>query len=117
MKAILFLIPAVLFGSRADDCFAMRGNKSPEAIEAMSRLLENAEVRTCAAENLRVAGAVDVLRTALVSGKSAETRATAARILGWFERNDLLPELSAAAGDENLLIASNGFAALANYQD
>jgi HEAT repeat protein len=118
MKTLIILLaPTALFGSRVDDCFAMRGDRSPEAIETMARALESPELRSCAAENLRVAGAVDVLRTALANSQTPETRAAAARMLGTFKRNDLIEELTAAAGDENLLVASNGFAALANYDD
>jgi HEAT repeat protein len=117
MKTILFfVIPAAVLASAADDCFARRGDRSAEAIEAMTRAMDNMELRSCAVENLRIAGAVDALRGGLAS-KSPETRAAAARVLGTFQRNDLIEELSAAAWDENLLVASNGFAALANYED
>ncbi len=115
MKTLLFLAMP-LFASRIDDCFAMRGNRSEEAVKEMTRALDDAELRSCAAENLRLAGAVDPLRSALASA-TPEVRAVAARVLGTFKRNDLIEALAAAASDENLLVASNAMAGLANYDD
>src|SRR5581483_2668181 len=75
MKTLLFLAMP-LFASRIDDCFAMRGNRSEEAVKEMTRALDDAELRSCAAENLRLAGAVDPLRSALASA-TPEVRAVA----------------------------------------
>ena len=110
----LIVVPVALGASRADECFAMRGDFSLEALQSMTRSLEDPELRGCAAENLRLAGATEPLRLAL-SSKNPETRAAAARMLGSFRRNELIGELAAVAADENLLVAANGFAALAMY--
>ncbi len=115
MRALLILTMPLAFGAtKADDCFALRGDRSPEAVAYMSRALEDPDIRSCAAENLRVIEAVEPLSRALTS-KNPETRAAAARVLGTFRRNELIGQLAAVAADENLLAASNGFAALANY--
>lgn len=112
---LLILLSMPLFAARIDDCFALRGDRSREAIEAMARSLEDPELRSCAAENLRIAQAVDALRTALRS-QTPETRAVAARVLGTFKRRELIEALADAAADPNLLVASNAIAGLMNYE-
>jgi HEAT repeat protein len=112
---LLFILAMPVFASRIDDCFAMRGDRSPEAIQTMTAWIEAADVRSCAVENLRIAEAVDPLRKALRS-ENPETRAAAARVLGTFRRDDLIGALESAAGDENLLVASNAMTGLMNYE-
>ena len=101
---------------RAAACFELRGVKDAATIAAMGRAMEDPGLLSCAAENLRVAGAVAPLREALSSSKE-QVRATAARSLGSFQRLDLLDLLSQAAADENLLVATNALAGLAEYRD
>jgi HEAT repeat protein len=115
MKTLLILAMP-LFASRIDDCFARRGDRSPEAVRSMTLALEDPDLRSCAAENLRVAEAVEPLRSALQSS-TPETRAVAARTLGTFKRTDLIDPLADAASDPNLLVASNAMAGLMNYSD
>jgi tetratricopeptide (TPR) repeat protein len=79
---------------RNDACFALRGNRSREAIAAMRGALSSEVVRACAARNLREAGAVDELLSALAAPEP-EVRAVAARELGSFER----PESDGGAGE------------------
>ena len=101
---------------RNDACFALRGNRSPEAMAAMAKALQDPRLRTCAAENLRAGGAVNALRTAL-EDENPEVRALAARALGTLQRSDMLPALAAAARDPNLLTASNALQALSAYPE
>ena len=97
MKTLLILlIPAAFAANRADECFAMRGNRTPEAIASMTRWLEDPELRSCAAQNLQAIEAIEPLRAALNS-KNPETRAAAARMLGTFRRNDLIDDLATVA--------------------
>ena len=101
---------------RAGACYQLRGAKDDESIAAMGRALEDPELLSCAAGNLRAVGAVEALRGAL-SSKNEQVRATVARELGSFQRLDLLDALSRAAGDENLLVATNALAGLSQYHD
>ena len=117
MKTLMILaMPLALLAGRIEDCFAKRGDRSAEAIEAMARALADPESRSCAAENLRIVEAVEPLRAALHSDLP-ETRAAAARVLGTLKRNDAIDELAAVASDVNLLVASNAVAGLMNYDD
>jgi HEAT repeat protein len=97
-------------------CFELRGKADPDAIRAMSRALEDPDLLACAADNLRVAGAVEPLQRAL-SSENAQVRAAAARELGSFEKPELLEALSVAARDENALVATNALAGLSQYRD
>src|SRR5689334_19919657 len=63
---------------RNDACYELRGLKSPEVTPAMTRALESPKVRACAARNLREAGAIDALKSALANS-DPEIRAVAAR--------------------------------------
>jgi HEAT repeat protein len=100
---------------RNDACFALRGDRSPHVVAAMRSTLANDVVRSCAARNLREAGAVDELKNALAAPQ-AEVRAVAARELGAFGREDLVPLLVKTAHDPNLLVASNAVMALGQYR-
>lgn len=101
---------------RAGACFQLRGAKDADSIAAMSRAMEDPALLTCAAENLRVAGAVAALTEAMASANE-QVRAAAARSLGSFQRLDLLEPLSRAAQDDNLLVATNALAGLSEYRD
>ena len=83
---------------------------------ALARALEDPDLRSCAAANLRLAGALEPLKLALQSPQP-EVRAAAARELGAFQKIELLEPLSRAARDENALVASNALAGLSRYQD
>ena len=101
---------------RAGACFQLRGANDPETVAAMARALEDAGLLSCAAENLRIAKAVEALQTAL-SSSNEQVRAAAARQLGSFQSLDLLEPLSRAAQDDNLLVATNALAGLSQYRD
>jgi HEAT repeat protein len=118
---------------RANACFELRGNSDPEVIRAMSRALEDSELVSCAADNLRLVKAIEPLKQALHS-PDPQARAAAARELGAFlnpgafpnsgafpnaQMHDptLLDALSEAALDENALVGSNALAALSEYSD
>jgi HEAT repeat protein len=99
---------------RANACFELRGNSDPEVIGALSRALDDADVRPCAADNLRIAGAIEPLQRAL-SNPDPQVRAAAARELGSFRKAELLEPLSIAAQDENALVSTNALAGLSMY--
>ena len=101
---------------RATTCYELRGEASPDAIEAMTRALQTPELLTCAATNLRIAGAIGPLRRAL-ENPAPEIRAAAARELGAFRDPGLIGPLTEAAQDENLLAASAALEALSQYDD
>ena len=86
----------------------------PEVITALSRALDDADVRACAADNLRIAGAIEPLKRAL-SNPEPQVRAAAARELGEFRKPELLEPLSIAAGDENALVSTNALAGICMY--
>lgn len=108
--------PALTVAQRNDACYELRGETAPSIVEAMRKSLRDSTVRTCAGTNLRVAGAVAELQTAL-SDTDPEVRALALRQLGAFERPELLPSIAAAARDPQLIVAANAVEALANYHD
>jgi HEAT repeat protein len=114
--AVRMLDPKLNVAQRNYACYELRGAGTPETIAALARALETPEVRSCAARSLREAGAVDVLKTALLSS-DPEMRAAAARELGALGRPDLIEPLAEAAGDANLIVASNALEGLAQYQD
>jgi HEAT repeat protein len=99
---------------RANACFELRGNSDPEVIGALSRALDDADVRPCAADNLRIVGAIEPLKRAL-SNPDPQVRAAAARELGSFRKAELLEPLSIAAQDENALVSTNALAGLSMY--
>lgn len=97
---------------RNDACFALRGNRSPDAIAALRTALADSVVRTCAARDLRQAGALDALLQA-VNSDDADMQAVAARELGEMRDPRALPALGHAALDSNVLVASAAIDALA----
>ena len=101
---------------RATACFELRGNSEPAAVRALGKALEDPVLLSCAANNLRIAGAIDTLQQAL-SNQDAGVRAAAVRQLGTFQKPDLLDAISRAAQDENLLVATNALHGLSEYQD
>jgi len=101
---------------RNDACFALRGNRSKEAIAALRGALASEVVRACAARNLREAGAVDELKSALAAPEP-EVRAVAARELGSFEKPELIEVLVQAAHDPNTLVSTNAVMGLGQYRD
>jgi len=110
------LDPKLNVAQRNNACYELRGSGSPEAIAAMARALEAPDVRACAARNLREAGAVDELKTALTAS-DPEMRAAAARELGALGRPELIEPLAQAARDPNLIVATNALEGLSQYQD
>ena len=87
-----------------------------EVVAAMRGALASEAVRACAARNLREAGAVDELMSAL-SAPEPEVRAVAARELGSFERRELMAVLAKAAHDPSVLVATNAVMGLGQYHD
>jgi HEAT repeats len=128
MKFCILFIPAILSAAdvaglfdpkltptqRVNACFELRGNAEPEVIRAMSRALENQDLVSCAADNLRLVRAIEPLKLALGSSNE-QMRAAAASALGSFQDPELLEVLNAAAQDPNALVASNALAALSEY--
>jgi HEAT repeat protein len=110
------LDPKLNIAQRNDACYELRGAHSPEVIAALARALESPLVRSCAARNLREAGAIDELNAAL-SGDDPEVRAAAARELGVTAKPELMELLAQTARDPNLMVASNAFEGLTFYQD
>ena len=101
---------------RATACFELRGNSEPDIVRALAKALEDPVLLSCAADNLRVVGAIEALKQAL-SNQDAGVRAAAVRQLGTFQKPDLLDAISRAAQDENLLVATNALNGLSEYQD
>jgi hypothetical protein len=99
---------------RANACFELRGNGGPEVITALNRALDDADLRACAADNLRIAGGIVPLKLALANPEP-QVRAVAARELGEMRKPELLEPLSAAAADENALVSTNALAAISMY--
>jgi HEAT repeat protein len=110
------LDPKLNVSQRNDACYELRGSGSPETIAALARALEIPDVRSCAARNLREAGAVDELKSALAAA-DPDVRAAAARELGALGRTDLIEPLAQTARDPNLIVATNALEGLAQYQD
>lgn len=99
---------------RANACFELRGNATPEVVAALGRALDDADLRACAADNLRIAGAIEPLKLAL-SNPEPQVRAVAARELGEIRKPELLEPLNAAAADENALVSTNALGAISMY--
>jgi HEAT repeat protein len=100
---------------RNDACYELRGNRSAEVVAAMRSAMANEKLRACAARNLREAGAIEELKSALADS-DPEVRAAAARELGATELPELMPLLAEAALDSNALAALNAVDGLAQYQ-
>ena len=115
-SAARMLDPKLNVAQRNNACYELRGAASPESIAALARALETPNVRSCAARNLREAGAVDELKTALAAS-DPDVRAAAARELGALSRPDLIESLTGTARDPNLIVATNALEGLAQYQD
>jgi HEAT repeat protein len=109
------LDPAATVAQRNDACFALRGDRSPEAVEAMQRALHDKVVRTCAARDLREAVALDPLLASLTDD-DADIRIAAARELGELRDPKALAPLGSAALDSNMMVAGAAIGALAAYQ-
>jgi hypothetical protein len=102
---------------RVTVCFNLRGNTDEDVLRAMARALEDPDLMSCAATNLRIAGSIEPLQQALSSSQNEQVRATAARELGSFRKPELLEVLSSAANEENALVATNALAGLSQYDD
>jgi HEAT repeat protein len=99
---------------RNDACYALRGERAPEAIAALSTAIADKVVRTCAARDLREAGAVDALLSAL-AGNDTDAQMAAARELGELHDAKALESLGRAALSDNLLVGAAAIAALGSY--
>ena len=108
---------AMNYTQRNTACFALRGNRTPEVVAAMRSALDNASLQSCAAANLRVAGASMELLNALQQDKDPAARAAAARELGTVEKPQYLVPLREAAEDRDVLVASNAIEGLMRYED
>ncbi|MEO8372927.1 MAG: HEAT repeat domain-containing protein [Candidatus Solibacter sp.] len=99
---------------RNDACYALRGQRAPEAIAALAAAIGDKVVRVCAARDLREAGAVDALLSALASA-DADTQMAAARELGELRDSRALEPLGLAAVSENPLVGAAAITALGSY--
>lgn len=97
-------------------CFAMRGDKSEEAIAAMRAALRDPGRQACAGRNLREAGAWKELLDAL-EDKEPSARATAARELGASQKPEFVAALRKTAADRDLLVATNALEGLVRYEN
>jgi len=105
------------YTQRNSACFALRGNRTPEAIAAMRSALDNANLQACAAANLRIAGADADLLDALQRDKDPTARAAAAQQLGETRKSKYLAILRSAAEDRDPLVSSNAVEGLMSYED
>jgi HEAT repeat protein len=111
------LVTSVLtVAQRNDACYALRGQRTPEVIAQMRQAIDDADVRACAARNLREAGAVPALIDALENG-APDTRVAAARELAALHDPRALAPLGKAALDPNGLVAASAVAALGDYEN
>ena len=108
--------PSLTVAQRNDGCYGLRGLNAPPVLRVMRKALDDQAVRACAGINLRVAQAIPELKDALTD-PDPQTRALAARQLGAFEKPELLPVLTEAARDHQLLVAVNAVEGLANYRE
>jgi hypothetical protein len=104
------------YTQRNEACLGLRGNNDPEIISAMKVALDNVQLQSCAAANLRIAGATMELLDAL-SASDATKRAVAARELGAMQKSRFLPALRRAVEDRDVLVASNAIEGLIRYED
>ena len=114
LHAADLLDPKATVAQRNDACYALRGDRTAEAVATLRKALEDPAVRTCAAQNLRLAGAVEVLLEALKSD-NPDTQMVAARELGELRDARALDPLGRAALDANVLLASAAIDSLAAY--
>lgn len=108
---------ALNYTQRNAACAALRGNRSPEVVEAMRTALDNTSLQSCAAAGLRAAGAASELLDALRTDKDPGARAAAARELGTMQKPEFLPALREAAQDRDILVVTNAIEGLMRYQD
>lgn len=101
---------------RNNACYELRGVQSLQVVKNMRASLNDAQVRACAGLNLRAAVAIPELQEALADS-DYEVRAVAARLLGTFEKPELLPAIAQAARDRQLIVATNAVEGLSNYRD
>lgn len=99
---------------RNNACYALRGNRTPEVVAALRKGLADSVVRTCAAQDLRIAGALEVLLDGAAS-EDAEVQMVAVRELGEMRDPRALPVLGRTALDSNVLVASASIDALTAY--
>jgi HEAT repeat protein len=116
MTAVLVLIATMLdpnatVAQRNDACYALRGEHSAEAVKAVGQALGDRVVRTCAARDLREAGALDELIAAL-AGTDADIQMAAARELGEMRDARALEALGRAALDVNMMVSASAIDAL-----
>lgn len=106
---------------RANACFELRGNSETDVVNAMGKALEDPGILTCAATNLRIAGAKNALAigtlTHALANPEARIRAAAVRQLGAFQKPELLEAIFQAAQDDTLLVATNALDSLSEYND
>jgi HEAT repeats len=110
------LDPKASVAQRNDACFALRGERTPEAVAAFTSGLSDADVRNCAARDLREAGAVDALLNAL-SSQDAAVQTAAIGELAALRDPRALEALGRAAVSENVMIASTAICALGRYPE
>lgn len=101
---------------RNDACYALRGDRSPETLQAMRKALSIQAIRPCAAQNLTQAKASDLLADALLD-PSPEVRAAAAGQLGFLRKAEFIPLIATAAEDSNPSVATSAAYALCQYDD
>ena len=108
--------PSLTVAQRNNACYELRGNTDSQVVSTMRKALNDTSVRACAGINLHKAGAIAELKDALEDA-NFEIRALAARELGGFEKPELLPLLTRAAHDPQLLVGINAIEGLADYRD
>ena len=111
-----FLDGRVHFTLRNQACLNLAGDKTPEVVKAMRDSLGISEVQACAGANLRKAGAVNELLSA-IKDSDATVRAVAAREMGVMQKPEFLMPLHHAAEDSDILAASNAIEGLVRYED
>ena len=121
MTGAVLLVAILLDGNasaaqRNDACYALRGDRSAETIAALGRALGDKVVRTCAAHDLREAGAVDELVSALTAS-DADVQMAAARELGELRDVRALEGLGRTALDINVMVAAAAVVALGAFDD
>jgi len=108
------LDPKATVAQRNDACYALRGNRSQEAVAALTQAIGDKTVRACAARDLAEAGAVEALLQALAA-EDPDTRLAAASELGSLRDPRALEPLGRAAMDDNLLVSAAAVGALGAY--